>query len=192
VPETRTFVAVAVSHDVRERVAEVIDALRPASSNVKWVSPENLHWTLCFLGDVDEAQLAEVCQRVAQATAERVAFTLAATGIGAFPSIDRPRTLWIGADQGFAALVVLQNAIEQSLSEMGLRGERRRFVPHLTLGRVRRGRHAGRPLSERLYELAHCKAGVMRVEEVTVFASRLQPGGPSYHVLSRAPLAAPG
>jgi 2'-5' RNA ligase len=159
-----------------------------AAASVKWVAPENLHWTLQFLGDVDERDIPEVCQAVATAASEVESFDIEAHGAGAFPSVDRPRTLWIGAGEGTREISVLHATVERRLRKRGYRGEERRFVPHITLGRAGR---KGQPqsLASELAELADYDAGAMLVDEVTVYSSQLGPDGPTYDVLARAPLS---
>jgi 2'-5' RNA ligase len=160
----------------------------PAAGDVKWVAAENLHWTLQFLGNLDEREIPAVCDAVTTAVAEIEPFDLEAKGAGAFPSADRPRTLWIGAGEGTRPMSVLHSAIERRLKKRGYRGEERRFVPHITIGRAGR---KGRPqsLADELATLADYDAGTMLVDEVTVYASELTSEGPEYRVLGRAPLA---
>lgn len=190
--KTRTFVAVAASSDVRERAQKAISQLSRFADNINWVVPKNLHWTLQFLGDVDDIELAEVCRQVGKVAEQQEPFSLVAQGIGAFPSVDRPRALWLGADQGAEALCALQDAIEESLAEIGFRGERRRYVPHLTLGRVGRGSHGGAELAKQVGTMADFEGGSMQVERVGVFGSELERTGPTYHVISRASLKGDG
>jgi RNA 2',3'-cyclic 3'-phosphodiesterase len=186
----RTFIAVAASPEVRSGAVKLMNRLRTSSAvaNVKWVAPENLHWTLQFLGDVDERDIPEVCQAVATAAAECEAFDIEARGAGAFPSADSPRTLWIGAGEGTREMSVLHAAVERRLKKRGYRGEERRFIPHITLGRAGR---KGQPqsLAGELARLADYDAGSMLVDEVTVYSSQLGPEGPTYDVVARAPLA---
>jgi 2'-5' RNA ligase len=186
----RTFIAVAASPQVRQAALTLMNRLRRSDNarDVKWVAPDNLHWTLQFLGDVDELDIPEVCQAVSNAALEVEAFELEARGAGAFPSADRPRTLWLGAGQGAKELCALQTAIERRLKKRGYRGEERRFVPHITLGRAGR---KGRPqsLADELAALANYEGGHMHVDEVTVYSSQLGRDGPAYEVLARAPLA---
>jgi len=185
---TRTFIAVAASPEIRRAAAKLADLLRPAAGDVKWVASENLHWTLQFLGDVEELEIPAVCSAVTTAVVELESFDLEARGAGAFPSADRPRTLWLGAGAGAQAMVALHAAIQKKLDRLGYRGEHRRFVPHITLGRAgRKGRP--RPLVRELAGLAEYDAGPMLVDEITVYASRLGPTGPAYEPLARAPLA---
>ena len=184
----RTFIAVPASASLRQAAKKLAEALRPAAGDVKWVAPENLHWTLQFLGDVDQLEIPAVCSAVSTAVADVDSFDLEARGAGAFPAPDRPRTLWLGAGAGAQAMVALHDAIQRKLDKLGYRGEHRRFVPHITLGRA--GRNAPpRPLVRELAALAEFDGGSMLVDEVTVFASKLAPDGPQYEVLARAPLA---
>jgi RNA 2',3'-cyclic 3'-phosphodiesterase len=186
----RTFIAVAASPEIRHGAARLINRLRLSAStaDVKWTNADNLHWTLQFLGDVDELEIPKVCEIVGTAVADVEPFDLAARGAGAFPSADRPRTLWLGAGQGADEMIALQRAIERPLKKLGFRGEDRRFVPHLTLGRA--GRH-GRPqsLAAELIPLTDFDAGSMLVDEVTVFASELTREGAEHRVLAHAPLS---
>jgi RNA 2',3'-cyclic 3'-phosphodiesterase len=186
----RTFIAVTASQEVRSAAVKLMNRLRlsSAAANVKWVAPENLHWTLQFLGDIDVRDIPEVCQAVATAALECEVFEVEVRGAGAFPSADRPRTLWIGAGQGTREMTVLHAAVERRLKKRGYRGEERRFVPHITLGRAGR---KGQPnsLAAELAEFADYDAGTMLVDEVTVYSSELGPDGPTYDVLARAPLA---
>ncbi len=184
----RTFIAVTVSPTIRQAAVKLSALLEPMAGDVKWVAPENIHWTLQFLGEVEQLEIHTVCSAVSAAAREIEPFDLEARGAGAFPAPDRPRTLWLGAGIGAQAMIVLHDVIQHKLARLGYRVERRRFVPHLTLGRTGRGA-ASRPLVRELAGLAEFEAGSMLVDEVTVFASKLTPTGPIYDVLTRAPLA---
>jgi 2'-5' RNA ligase len=184
----RTFIAVAASFEIRAAARKLAGQLAAAAGDVKWVAPENLHWTLQFLGEIDTLEVPAVCAAVSSAVANLEVFDLEARGAGAFPSPDRPRTLWIGAGVGAQAMVALHAAIQKKLDHLGYRGEHRRFVPHITLGRAR-GKSHPRSLIRELAGLAEYDAGTMLVDEVTVYASELGPDGPIYDVLSHAPLA---
>jgi 2'-5' RNA ligase len=184
----RTFIAVTASPAIRQAALKLTATLGPLAGDVKWVAPENLHWTLQFLGEVEQLEIHSVCTAVSTAALEVDSFDVEARGAGAFPAPDRPRTLWIGAGAGAQAMVALHDAIQRKLTRLGYRSEHRRFVPHITLGRVGRD-SPPRPLVRELAGLAEYEAGSMLVDEVTVFASKLTSDGPVYEVLARAPLA---
>lgn len=185
----RTFVAVEISEAVRSAAGKIIRQLAKCDANVRWVEPENMHLTLKFLGEVGSLELPDVCRAVEEAVAEVPGFTFDVGGVGAFPKVDRPRTIWLGVTSGIEELSELHKAIENTLYKLGYPPENRRFSPHLTLGRVK---HAGpelAELSERISSLADQRAGTAAVDEVTVFSSELTREGPVYQPLSHAPLA---
>jgi len=185
----RTFVAVEMSEAVRAAAAKVIRQLAKCGATVKWVEPENMHLTLKFLGDVGTLEIPDVCRAVEDAVAEVPGFTFDVAGVGAFPKIERPRTIWLGVTQGADELAALQKQIEKGLKKLGYPPENRRFSPHLTVGRVK---HAGPELvelSEVIKSLGDQSVGTTAVDEVTVFSSELTREGPVYQALSHAGLA---
>jgi 2'-5' RNA ligase len=184
----RTFIAVVASAEIRRSAAKVVETLRPVATDVKWMIGENLHWTMQFLGDVDPLEIPLVCKAATDAAEEIECFDLECRGVGAFPAADRPRTLWIGAGAGAQAMIALQAAIQVRLDRLGFRGESRRYVPHLTLGRAGRNSQP-RALVRELAALSEIELGSMLVDEVTVFSSELKADGPVYDVLAHAALA---
>jgi 2'-5' RNA ligase len=95
-----------------------------------------MHLTLKFLGSVPDVELNDVCRVVKQAVAPVEPFEIVFRGLGAFPNPRQPRTLWLGVEQGSEEIIELQQAVEQSLQTLRFPKENRRFLPHLTLGRV--------------------------------------------------------
>ena len=184
----RAFIAVELPAEVRHRAVDLLRRLRHSVSDVKWVEPENLHWTLQFLGEVGELEIPAICDAVAAAAAEHEPFELEAHGAGAFPTPDRPRTLWLGAGQGREALIALQASVADHLFKLGYRAEERRFVPHLTLGRAGRNVKAA-TLAAELAKLTDFDGGMMFVDEITVFPSPPSRNGPLYEPLGHLPLA---
>ncbi len=183
---TRTFIAVKVPEAVRRRALDLVARLGTAAAGVKWVEPQNLHWTLKFLGEVSNERLPEVCDRVRAAACSHGPFRFAVGGAGAFPNAARPRVIWLGVPRGAPALVALQESVDSELEPMGFRREGRRYVPHLTLGRVR-GR-AGPEFGALVEQQAHFDAGAVQLTELVVLASYLGREGPTYQPLGRAPL----
>jgi 2'-5' RNA ligase len=183
----RTFVAVALPDDLRARAISVARELSQFAPDVKWVEPESLHWTLNFLGNVEQREVGEICAAVAEAALEHAPFDLVLHGAGAFPSAERPRTLWLGVGQGREEIMALQASIERALEPLGFRGEARRYTPHLTIGRPGRC-EPPQALAAELANLADFDGGTMAVDEVTVFSSELTRSGPLYERLGFAPL----
>jgi 2'-5' RNA ligase len=155
---------------------------------VKWVEPESLHWTLKFLGDVDILETPAVCEAVRKAVEPLAPFDVEAWGVGAFPDIHNPRTIWIGMRDGSEQMIELHDAVELELSKLGYRSENRRYRPHLTIGRVRQSPDGIEELAELIEAHADFDAAVSMVEEVVVFSSQLNREGPTYEPLCHVDL----
>ncbi len=183
----RTFVGVKIDAAVG-RSAEIIRAFQAVPTDVKWVEPHNLHITLKFLGDVEAAEIHRVCETVQRAVADVSPFRFELRGAGAFPSVRRPRTIWLGAAAGEREMVELAKIVEKKLQKLGFPREGRRFQPHLTIGRIRRGGKPSESFCDLLAENSDVEVGAIPVDEVFVFSSTLTPSGPAYDVLARAPL----
>lgn len=185
---TRTFVALPVPVVVQDLAAEWITRLEETGASVKWVMPANLHLTLKFLGEVRTVELAEVCQRVTSAVATHDALEISCDHLGAFPSIERPRTLWLGIGDGQEAVAQLQQSIERSLETLGFRTEHRQFHPHVTLGRLRTSPSQASSLTEALHAATVVPAVTCTVSQVVVVASQLGRDEPQYQRVATIPL----
>ncbi len=180
----RTFIAVEVDDYVRQRALDLMDILRTAQADVKWVEPENLHITVKFLGEVLSRDIYHICQAVKKAVATFEPFPLVVGGAGAFPDVVRPRTIWLGFTQGSEELVRLQRSVEEALVPLGFPREGRPFKAHLTLGRVRRANPGLGRLAQLLRDQADFTGAETYVEQVVVFSSQLTPQGPIYEPLA--------
>jgi 2'-5' RNA ligase len=184
----RTFVAVGLDRGARARCVALQETLARCGAEVRWVAAETLHLTLLFLGDTDERDLPGVCRAVAGVCRAHEAFPLALEGVGCFPTMARPHTVWAGVGAGKQELVALHDALEGPLVDLGCyRREDRQYAPHLTLGRVK-GPGGADGLAQALLKQRLWAGGETPVAEVRVMASDLRPEGPVYSVLSTAKL----
>jgi 2'-5' RNA ligase len=184
----RTFLAVEVPAGLRQKAADVIRFLGRHQEGIKWVDPQNIHVTVKFLGDVEDAEIYEVCQVTAKAIADLQPFRVACHGVGAFPNAQRPRTVWLGIDDSARQFEQLHRRVDDALAGLRFPREVRRYQPHLTLGRVRHGKRPPTELTARIHEQSAVDLGEIDVEELVVFSSELTPDGPVYTALSHAPL----
>jgi 2'-5' RNA ligase len=187
-PRTRTFIGVDISEGTRGRAAALQQSLAQTGAEVKWASPEGMHVTLLFLGEVDDRELHVICRAVQEVAAREPAFTLAVSGVGAFPNARRPKILWAGIAQGEDALRRLYDDLETRMLDLGCyRKEERGYTPHLTLGRVKAERD-GLALAPELAKRQEWDGGSTTVDEVLVYSSDLTRDGPVYTVIGRGEL----
>ena len=180
----RTFLAVEVSDAVRSEVCKLTSQLASHAAGVRWVEPNNLHLTLKFFGEISDDDVSKICTAVGDAVSPLPAFDCECLGVGAFPRVTQPRTIWVGMRDDQDRVTGLQKTVEECVFELGYPRERRAFHAHLTVGRVRDSR-AVQPLSESLQKQSELSLGTMRVSTVTLFASQLRSSGPIYTALAR-------
>ena len=134
----RLFAAVPVSEPAREQILRLLGKLREAGWPVRWVHDEGLHMTLKFFGEVATERLDVIAEALRFAAHGAGALGLELGELGAFPSRNRPRVLWVGV-QAPAGLELLQDRMERGCEAIGFPPEGAPFQPHITLGRVREG-----------------------------------------------------
>jgi 2'-5' RNA ligase len=134
----RLFAAVPVPEPARQQILKLLGRLREAAWPVRWVHDEGLHMTLKFFGEVAPERLDVIAEALRFAAHGADALALELGELGAFPSRNRPRILWVGV-QAPAGLEVLQDRIERGCEAIGFPPEGAPFQPHITLGRVREG-----------------------------------------------------
>ena len=183
----RTFVAIELPNDIRRAVKKVIDKLAPFAHNVRWVSAENLHITLVFLGDVEDRSVHAACQAVARACANIEPFPVVVQGTGCFPKPEKPRIIWAGLDVGAEEITFLREQVSNELEAAGFQFDWK-FSPHITIGRVNHGRFNDQEVITKSIEFADKPFGEFVITDVSVMSSLLEKSGPTYVRLSSAPL----
>lgn len=189
----RAFIAINLTPEIHRRLAEVLASYQRQLEHapVRWVAATNIHLTLKFLGDVSIANL-DVLKKMLQAeVAGYKQFELSVGGSGAFPTIHRPRVIWVGVKTP-ADLAAVQSSVDNMTARMGYPAEERPFSPHLTLGRVSRNATAQdfRSIAAVIEKEKVGFLGAMCVKSVELYKSELRPTGAIYTAICTAPLSA--
>jgi 2'-5' RNA ligase len=156
---------------------------------VRWIDPDHYHVTLKFLGDTRRERVPEVVAAMGRIATATRAFSTDFGGFGAFPTIRRPRVIWLGLGAN-PELRCLKQDLEWSLGDFGFDAETRAFHPHVTLGRAddRGGAGAFRGLDELMADMEF--KGEVRVHTIDLMRSQLLKSGAKHMVLASAKLAA--
>lgn len=181
----RAFVALEIPRELREALARFQEELRAVGLDVRWTPSEQIHLTLKFLGEIEEARVDPLRRDLEAGAARHPAPRLQIVGIGAFPEQGPPRVVWAGCrglDPGIA------DAVDVAAARQGVLRESRAFVPHLTLGRVKA---AGR-LREAIGAARERRFGRMAPKELVLFRSTLRPSGAVHEAVARIPFRGSG
>lgn len=179
----RLFIAIELPDELKRK----LERLRMEIPGVRWVPAEQLHLTLVFLGEVDEATTAILTAQLAQI--QTGAFELSPCGIGCFPDRRRPRVVWLGVKPE-PKLLSLAQAVQQTVMAAGIILEERPFSPHLTLARLKPP--AARELDVFLDRHVTTTLTPFPVQEFTLFQSRLTAQGAVHSQIKSFMLTAAG
>lgn len=184
----RLFIGLRLPKKQKARIHRAARPLREDELPVRWVEPDNFHVTLKFLGEIRRDRTGAIEEALGRVASANKAFTADLGGFGAFPTVRRPRIIWLGVD-ATPELRCLKQDLEWTLGDIGFDVETRAFHPHVTLGRVRKNAGAGafRGLDERFAGMDF--EDELRVHTVDLMESRLSPDGARYEVVSGIRLA---
>ena len=177
----RAFIAIPLSDEAHEGLKSVQDLIMKTGVVAGFPRISSVHITLKFLGEISQDQLPMIKRKLEDKISDFESFTLRIKGLGAFPSLTRPRVAWAGIEAA-GHLFRLQKDIEDAMQEIGFEPEKRSFNPHITLARIKSPRNTDF-LESMLKEMEDFDIGVSPVEAVRIYQSILKPDGAVYKVL---------
>lgn len=183
----RAFLAIAPPAEIWREIGNIQDRLRRSCPfDIRWLKPESIHLTLKFFGNVSGEDVIALSRVVEKHSPILTPLQLAVKKLGVFPSLQRPRVLWIGLEGETAPLSTLQQNLEQGWADCGFAKEDRPFRPHLTIGRIKSSRLAGDPVKF-MAQAGDWSAGSFRADGLALFKSDLTPQGAVYTQLAWFP-----
>jgi len=169
----RLFTGLEITADI----AEELSLMRGGVWGARWIEPDSYHITLRFMGDIAEGTARDLVEALDEV--EMPCFSLKLRGIGTFGGA-KPRAIWAGVESADDMLRRLQASHERLAQLVGLKGEGRKFTPHVTLARLRDANLAEVEqfaLSHNLFETRE-----FDVRQFVLFSSRPSRGGGPYAI----------
>jgi len=183
----RSFIAIEIPREIKNKIAEIQNKLRETSTDVRWVNPGTIHLTLKFLGNIEKTQIQDILSAIKHSSEGINPFSVEIKSIGVFPKLEYPRVVWIGIKEERNSLLTLQKRIEENLSSLGFDKEERDFKPHLTLGRVK-SQKGKEKLISLIQQSKDISLGKFDVKEICLMQSILKPSGAEYSSLGEISL----
>ena len=133
----RVFLSVDINReDLLVKIESLQSNLDTQAAKMKLVEKENIHFTWRFFGDTSPERVDEIHSKLKHL--EVTPFEILIGGIGAFPSIQRPRVIWVGVKQNIELMRDLKVRTDTLLAKLGYRIEKKKFIPHATIARIRK------------------------------------------------------
>jgi 2'-5' RNA ligase len=185
----RTFVALVIPKPWIRYLARIEEELSNRMSGLSWVKPDNMHITIRFLGDLGDSGVRRAGESARRGADPHAAFHARLGELGAFPTVNRPRVLWMGLAEGSAESAALAKSVNHSLQSDGFGPPDKPFRPHITLARVREQAQGVETMRE--YALPPPPEAAL-LDRIVVMKSDLHPTGARYTALEEIRLRTPG
>lgn len=192
----RTFIAIPFDTPVLAHLEQAQQRLRHRLNDpaLRWTAAGGLHLTLKFLGATRPETVPDLARALQRDVAAVPRFAMRLGSWGAFPSLARPRVVWVATSGDEGGLAQLHLAVQKAAQTCGFGGDDHPFSPHITVARVRDG--ATPDLGERLRAALGGMADPgpvppVPVHHVVLYRSTLTPRGAHYDALAQADLGEP-
>lgn len=186
--EVRSFLAFELPEEIKKILSQVSGEMKKSPLNIRWVKASNIHLTVLFIGDILTDMLDDMGNHISESCSNYGPFKISVNGTGVFSSRQNPRVLWVGLDGEIDRMADFKNTLHKRLKPFGIKKEKRRFNPHLTLGRFRKGAKYDVLLDDLLLNYKSLTSQVCMLRELVMFKSDLKPNGAVYTKLNTWPL----
>ncbi|MCP4723123.1 MAG: RNA 2',3'-cyclic phosphodiesterase [Desulfobacteraceae bacterium] len=171
----RVFIAIPLPAPVRRGLMKIQAGLKSKGIKASWTKPGALHLTLKFMGNIPIHDLEFVKAAMVKTMAGFPRFELSTSRLGVFPNPKKPRVLWVGVEGRTDRLDKLFKTLETQLTPLGIKNERSRFSPHITLARLKKS--ISPALVHAMQESNPPPSTLFQVPGIELFKSELTPLG---------------
>lgn len=172
---------IPLGESVTEQINLFSKELADTGGDFRFVSPQNLHLTLSFLGDVEEEKISLLVEKLSYLLAKKERLKIEILGAEVFPGGKRINVIWLGLRNGTQSkeLVGLMKKINQTLA---IKNNHEEEIPHLTIARVKSGKNKEK-ISEVIKKFEKVSFGSFVADKIILYESELTPEGPGYKVV---------
>jgi len=163
------------------QIADQLDILRGGLHGGRWIKREAYHVTLSFIGEVEGKNIDEICQVLANV--DGTTFTLQFQGMGCFGA-SRPRALYAGVNPS-DELMALQISQAQAIKNAGIKLEKRKYLPHVTLARFKANSRSD--VGKFIKRNNLFRSSVFTITAFVLFSARPSGGGGPYGIEDEFP-----
>jgi len=132
----RAFIAFDFPEELKDRLYEIQSMLKDISNKGSWVSKNNFHLTLKFLGEIDEVYIEDIDRILKNISANFNPLKIELNELGYFNRRNNEyRVVWSGLEGDMEVLNSIYDLLEENMQKIGFPKDSREFSPHVTLVR---------------------------------------------------------
>ncbi len=188
----RTFIAINLEREIKEYIynlqQEINQIVNSCEMKVKFVEKDNLHISLKFLGDLNSVEIEKTSATLQNISQKYHNFTVSLSkNIGIFPTLTRPRVIWIGIEKGSDIIFQIYQSIEKRLKSEPFYQKEKQFTAHITLARIKYLKYPQK-LCDYLKNI-NINPITDFIKKIDLMESQLTKEGPLYKVTKSFPLS---
>lgn len=137
----RVFISFPVSEKVKRTIKNAQQKIEKHNMEptIKWQNPEKMHVTVKFIGEVEKGDIEELKKIMQKSVKGIESFEYALNNLDAFPDLNQPRILISKLSEKRIEAFMLERNLSGYLKKYGFEIDKKKWVPHITLGRVKEG-----------------------------------------------------
>jgi 2'-5' RNA ligase len=171
----RIFIALEIPEKIKKEIGKIQNHLKTAGIQARWVKPEIIHLTLIFLGETVPNKVGGTEKILKEVSSQISPVNLWLEKIDAFPSPNKVKIIHFSLKGEADKLNTLVLKIQKCLKKQKINFDQKPFVPHLTLGRLKKPQNLTSYLSK--IKIPHQE---FFVHQLSLIQSTLTPQGPIY------------
>ena len=178
----RLFIALNLPPETKKVINNFTSSIRSKTPDIRWISSQGLHITLHFLGELSQEEEKEVEKSLQSLDNQFKEIEFETGRVGAFPNKDNPRVIYLECKQiNGNSVEKLQKLVGINLVKAGIKVDRRKWHPHITIGRLRR------PVKLNFdFEIEKIK---FKMKSFKIMEAHLKPSGAEYSEVAKYNLA---
>lgn len=179
----RLFIALDIPDTAVEKVMNIQKMMKKENIPARWVSTENIHLTLKFIGETDSKNIPYITEILEYYVNDFEPFKLNISNAGVFPGMINPSVIWTGLTGEIELVMKLSRIIDRNLFEkLEIKRETKSFKPHITIARIKTRINPSR-LAGIIEEISSNTPFPFIAESVSLFQSTLTRDGAKYTAL---------
>ncbi len=167
----RFFIALEIPGENLAEFQAIQESLHTLIPQARLTALEKIHLTLAFLDDQPDTLRDKLTEIIKDATAKIPSFEVTPAYIDGFPGIHHPEVLWVGVKGDIDKILLIRESIKDGLEYLRLPADERRFVPHITIAKLKRDFQIDRKLEVRLENIMNAHFDPIEVSAIKLFES---------------------
>lgn len=186
----RFFIALDLPEESKQELQVVQQKLKELIPQLKLTDNDKLHLTIAFIGEQPSDLKPNLIEAMTHSTKDVPPFSVTPSYIDGFPHLHTAKTLWVGVKGDIDKLFLLRHRIKDSLQDLDLGVDQRRYVPHIAIAKTPSNFSLTQTQEEELQNIMNLGFDPIQVSSLKLYESIPNEGFHSHNTLSEIKLSA--